>query len=75
MHYLTRTATTCQYSAYMIGCAYLDAKDGLPKDLHQAKYYLSMVEKCPVKNSDHKQAELATKLRAIQDEIDVHSAD
>ncbi len=68
MHYLTRTATECRYSAYRIGLAYQEGDFGLPKDLHQAKYYLSMVGKCPEWNFDD--AGIATMLRAIQDEID-----
>mgnify|MGYP001347670484 CR=1 FL=1 len=70
MHYLTRTATECRYSAYRIGCAYHEATLGLPKDLHQARYYLSMVGGCPERNLDYQQAGIATKLRAIQDQID-----
>ena len=71
VHYLTRTATECDYSAYRIGNAYHYATLGLPKDLHQAKYYLSMVGKCPVKNLDNNTRDMiATELRAIQDEID-----
>ena len=71
MHYLTRTATECDNSAYKLGRAYHYAKFGLPKDLHQAKYYLSMVGKCRVKNIlASTRDEIATELRAIQDEID-----
>ena len=71
VHYLTRTATECDYSAYRLGHAYHYAKFGLPKDLHQAKYYLSMVGKCRVKNIlVSTRDEIATELRAIQDEID-----
>ena len=73
MHYLTRTATECMYSAYRIGRAYHEGEFGLPKDFHQAKHYFSMVDKCTVKNLqffERTRAEVATKLRAIQDEID-----
>ena len=71
MHYLTRTATECKYSAYRIGRAYQEGKLGLPIDLHQAKHYLSIVEKCTVDNiHESTRAEVATKLRAIQAEID-----
>ena len=69
--YLTRTATECDYSAYELGCAYLEGKLGLPKDLQQAKYYLSMVGKCPVNNISKKtRDEVVTKLRALQVQID-----
>ena len=71
IHYLTRTATECRYSAYRIGLAYQEGDFGLPKDLHQAKYYLSMVGKCPEKNLKNlDDAAIATMLRAIQDQID-----